>query len=87
MKIVPGFQLKKVAQDNVVIPQGAAFLKLNGMILLNETGAFCWKKIAEGMDEEAIIKAVTEEYDVSREAAEKDFNAFCEHLRTIGCIE
>ena len=42
MQIKPGFAMRKIAGSNIVVPVGAASSDFNGMITLNDTGAFLW---------------------------------------------
>ena len=44
MKIKQGFMLREVAGNYVVVAVGEASKKFNGVINLNESGAFIWKK-------------------------------------------
>mgnify|MGYP003273388311 CR=1 FL=1 len=76
MKIKEGFLLRKVAGSNVVVPVGEATLDFNGMMSLNETGAFLFQKLMEGIDEESLIEALMAEYDVDKEVAAKDVEEF-----------
>ena len=46
MKIKSDFLLKKVADSYVVVPVGKATVSFNGMITLNETGAFLWETVS-----------------------------------------
>jgi hypothetical protein len=40
MKIKSGYIMREVADNYVVVPTGQATVDFNGMITLNETGAF-----------------------------------------------
>ena len=42
MQIKPSFAMRKIAGSNIVVPVGAAASDFNGMITLNDTGAFLW---------------------------------------------
>ena len=57
--------------------------KFQGIITLNETGRFIWEKLEEGKNLEEIAETITEEYEVSREKAERDVNRICEQLREL----
>ncbi len=81
MKIKEGFILRNVAGSFVVVPIGEATLDFNGMMNLNETGAFLFEKMIEGITREDLIKALTEEYDVDEETAAKDVDAFIEKVQ------
>ena len=57
------------------------------MIKLNETGAFLFEKCKEGINEEALVTALLDEYDVSRELAAADVARFIDNLRANGLID
>ena len=81
MKIKEGYILRNVAGSFVVVPVGNATLEYNGMMNLNETGAFLFGKMIEGISREDLIKALTDEYDVDDETAKKDVDAFIEKVK------
>ena len=72
MKIKEGFILRNVAGSYVVVPIGEATLDFNGMMSLNETGAFLFGKLIEGTDKEQLIEDLMSEYAVDKELAAKD---------------
>ena len=49
MKIKEGFILRNVAGSNVVVPVGQATVDFNGMMSLNDTGAFLFDKLTKGI--------------------------------------
>ena len=53
----------------------------------NETGLFILKKLREGLSEEEIVKALTEEYEVDEDTARRDLYDFLEQLRILGIYE
>lgn len=87
MKIKDNFLLRQVADTWVVMPIGTEMLDFNGMLNLNETGALLWQKLAEGGDTDALVNAITSEYDVSEVEARADVMAFCRKLIDAGCAE
>ena len=66
MKIREGFLLRNVAGNNVVVPIGQATLDFNGMMSLNETGAFIFSKMLDGTTKEQLIEDLISEYEVER---------------------
>ena len=76
MKIKEGFLLREIAGKHVVVPIGEATLDFNGMMSLNETGAFLFEKLIEGASEEQLIEDLISTYDVERELAKKDVEDF-----------
>ena len=53
----------------------------------NETGLFILKKLREGLSEEEIVKALTEEFEVDEDTARRDLYDFLEQLRILGIYE
>lgn len=80
MKLKSGFVLRQVAGTNVVIPTGDA-LNLNVMITLNDTGVFLWKLLEQETDEDAMVAAALEEYDVDEATARTYVAAFVAKLK------
>lgn len=87
MKINENFVLRNVAESWVVIPLGQDMVNLNGIINLNESGAFLWEKLRSGAEVEELARVLTEEYEVSFEEAMADAEAFCKKLMDVGCLE
>ncbi|MCD8330458.1 MAG: PqqD family protein [Lachnospiraceae bacterium] len=87
MKVREGFVLRKVADQYVVVAIGPASKILNGMIKLNETGAFCWDYLLKGISEDELGGVVCSEYNISREQAAADVSAFLDTLRSAGCLD
>lgn len=80
MKLKPDFLLREVAGETVVLPMGSA-MELNMMITLNETGKFLWQRLEQETDEDALVAALLEEYDVDEAAARTHVEAFVAKLR------
>lgn len=78
MKIKEGFIIKKLGIGYIVVTVGDASKDFNGVIRLNETGAFLWQSIQDGADSrEKLIQAMLDRYkDLDQEIAEKDLDEF-----------
>ena len=87
MKIKEGYILREVADSNIVVPIGNAQVSFNGIMTLNDVGAFIWRLLEKGADKEQLLSAVLEEYDVDSERAEWDLNLYLEKLRSKDLIE
>ena len=87
MKIREGFLLRIVAGNNVVVPIGQATLDFNGMMSLNETGAFIFSKMLDGTTKEQLIEDLISEYEVEREIAQKDVDDFIKKVEGEGLLE
>ena len=69
MQIKPGFAMRKIAGSNIVVPVGAASSDFNGMITLNDTGAFLWNCFLQPTTEAQVVEALMHEYEVERQRA------------------
>lgn len=87
MKIKSDYLLRKVADSYVVVPVGKATVDFNGMINLNETGAFLWQQLQKGADEETLLKAMLKEYEVDEETAADGIGSFLNKLREADLLE
>ena len=81
MKIEKEYILREIAGDYIIVPVRAAALEFNGMITVNETGAFLWEKLREGTTKEELLHAMLEEYEVSEKEAEADIQEFLQMLQ------
>ena len=87
MKLKQNYALRSVANTWVVLPMGTETVNFNGMITLNESGAFLWRALEHGGDRESLADALMQEYIVDREEALADVDVFLQKLQTVGCIE
>lgn len=87
MKIKEDFILRNVAGNNVVVPIGQNSVDFNGMISLNDTGAFLFEQMLNEISREDLIKAVVEEYEIDEELAVKDVDNFIAKVEGEGLFE
>ena len=87
MKTKKGFMLRKVADKNVVVPIGQASVDFNGIINLNDTGAFLWSILSKGCTYDELVSSVLSEYDVNEDIAKRDIHAFLKTARDADVIE
>lgn len=81
------FTLRQVVDTWIVLPVGGANADFNGMLTLNSSGALLWKALEQGCDRDALALALTSEYIVSLEQAQKDVDDFLKKLQAAGCLE
>lgn len=87
MKIKDTFVLRQVVDTWVVLPLADKTVDFNGMITLNESGVLLWNTLEQGADEETLVQALRNEYDVSAEDARADVREFLAKLKSVGCID
>ena len=77
---------REIAGDTILVPVGKTVLDSNGLFVLNELGGFIWDILPKVEDEEAICKAILEEYEVSAEEAAQDVAEFMAKLRKLEIV-
>lgn len=87
MKIKDGYLLREVAGNIIVVPVGDASMEFNGMISLNETGAFLWKLLKNDVEPKFLLSELMKEYDVEEEQAKKDITDVINKLYNAGVLE
>lgn len=80
------FLLREVADSLVLVPVGPATKFFPGMIRLNETGRFVWELLEQEQSEESLADALLDKYEVTREQAAADVDAFLARLRPTGAL-
>ena len=87
MKLKEDFVLRQVADTWVVLPLGSATMNFNGMLTLNDSGVLLWRALEQGVGREALVDALTTEYEVSRQQALVDVDEFLNRLIQVGCLD
>ena len=87
MKTKKGFMLRSVGNRHIVVAVGSASLEFNGLITLNETGAFIWKQLQEGCEYDELLAKLLEEYDATEEEAKAGIDAFLAEVRAANLLE
>jgi hypothetical protein len=88
IKLKKGFVLRKIGVQYMAVPFGSMTNEVKGMISLTESGYLLWKAMEGGADTlDALIDALTNEYDVDRDTAAQDINAFLAYLTELGVME
>ena len=80
MKIKDGFVLREVAGSFIVVAVGEAVKTFNGLINLNETGAFLGRILEKGAEKEDLIAQLLAEYEVDEKTAASDVDNFINKL-------
>jgi len=89
MKKKPGFELRDVCGEKLIIAQGIQNLDFSKMINLNETAAYIWESLPDDAPFTVAdaADAMMKEYEVERDVAERDAAALLEKLKTEGLVE
>lgn len=88
MRIKKDFTIQKVGNSWIAVAVGETSKNFHGMVRLNETGAFLWKKLAEcDITEDELVDAMLAEYEVDRETAARDAHTLVEQFRKYGILD
>lgn len=87
MKLSEQFVLRQVAGTWVVLPLKHGTVNFNGVIRLNGSGALLWQCLEQGGDRQALVKTLTDRYNVSHDQADADVEEFLQTLEKTGCLE
>ena len=80
LKLDKEYVLRQIGDDYVIVPVGKVALGFNGMITVNETGAFLWEQLVKGTSKEGLLQTLLETYEVIQEEAERDIDEFLDVL-------
>ncbi len=80
MKLKYEFTVREIMGEYALIPMGESAVALSGMLLTNAVGAFVCELLAEPTDQEALLKAVLDEFDIDEATARNDIAEFLDRL-------
>ena len=86
MKQKEGFVLRQVCGENVIVGEGLGTIDFGKLISLNETAADIFKLIQQGLDEDAIVAQMLQEYDVTEDKLRPEVQHLIGQLRSEGLI-
>ena len=81
MRIKDGYIMRKVGNQYVVAATGEASRNFNGMIRLDESGAFAFELLQNEITEQALLSALAEKYAVPEAALQSDLIRFLSALK------
>lgn len=87
MKLKSGFILSKINKKYYAVPVGLLASRHKVLIGMNATCMFVWDKLQQDTTEEALLAAITDEYEVSPELAKEDLIRFLSALRAAELLE
>ena len=88
MKAKPGFNLRVVCGENIIVAEGEENIDFSNIISMNESSAYLWQNIqGKEFTHEDLVGLLTQEYDVDEATAMKDVKALTELWLQAGIIE
>jgi Coenzyme PQQ synthesis protein D (PqqD). len=86
MKVKEGFILRKIADYSVVVAVDEASKNFNGLINLNDTGAFLWKLLETETTKAQLTESLLNEYDVDEKTANEAVDGFLKKLSEVNLL-
>ena len=88
LKIRDGFVLRNIIDEYVVMPVGVEMNSFSNLLVLNETGAYLWRCLQNGVpDEKVLVEQLHSEYDVTIDEAHNDVSAFVQELQRLALLD
>ena len=76
MKLKSTIILRKIAGETILVPVGEDAVRVNGLITVNEVGALICEQLKEERTVDALVAAVTAQFDVDAQTARADIASF-----------
>ncbi|MBQ8464355.1 MAG: PqqD family protein [Prevotella sp.] len=89
MKTKKGFRLRTVCGENIIVAEGIENIDFSRIISMNESSAYLWQKVQEGVDFDAstLTQLLLEQYEVDEATARRDAEALIAKWLDAGIIE
>lgn len=88
MKAKPGFNLREVCGENIIVAEGEENIDFSNIISMNESSAYLWRNIqGKEFDHADLVKLLLEEYDVDEATALADVKNLTDLWVQAGIIE
>ena len=88
MKAKPGFNLRVVCGENIIVAEAEENIDFSNIISMNESSAYLWQNIqGKEFTHEDLVGLLTQEYEVDEATAMKDVKALTELWLQAGIIE
>jgi hypothetical protein len=79
--------LQNVGGENLLVPLGAQVVDMNGLVILNATGACLWEALEQERTVEELAAVVAGQFEVNGERARADAQAFVGEIGRLGLLE
>ena len=87
MIIKPGFVVKRVGDQEIVIAIGKAADDFEGYITLNGSAKLLWNALTKGATKDELVSLLLATYDVEEDIATDDVERFIEKLESADIIK
>lgn len=87
MKISKQYVIREILGEHIIVPTGQEAIRFQGIIAVNETGAFLVRYLQEhDADEEELTQALCRDFEIDSGTARKDIEDFIESVHRQGVL-
>lgn len=88
MKAKPGFNLREVCGENIIVAEGEENIDFSNIISMNESSAYLWRNIqGKEFTHNDLVELLLQEYDVDEATALADVKNLTDLWAQAGIIE
>lgn len=88
MKIKPGYKIRTIAGENVIVSVGTLNVNMTKVISLNDTSVWLWNQLGNNdFDNHTVADLLCQHFDVDHDTALADSNDWINSLRNANLIE
>ncbi len=88
MKAKPGFNLRVVCGENIIVAEGEENIDFSNIISMNESSAYLWRNVqGKEFTHEDLVRLLTDEYEVDEATALADVKALTDLWNQAGIVE
>ena len=74
---------RQVGNELIIVPLAGNVAQMNALFTLNETGKFIWENISAESSLDNLADAMTGEFEIDSETAQRDIEIFLNKLKSI----
>lgn len=87
MKIKPGFELRNICGENIIIAHGVENIDFSQVITLNESAAVAWNAVVgKEFEVQDVAEALLAEYEVEEATAQTDAKTLVDSWTAAGLV-
>ncbi len=88
MRQKPGFNIRVVCGENIIVGEGESNIDFNNIISMNDSSAYLWNSFkGKEFTAETLAKALTDEYEVDEATALADSKEVLKQWIDAGIVE
>lgn len=87
MKIKEGYAVREIGDKYIVVALEDDPEEYSGMITLNNSGYYIWKKLKADISYKSLLSDLEEKYDAPHEIIKADLDTFLENAKGVNILE